>query len=381
MTQLWLLPEYIEDVLPEAAWQIEASRTAVLSLLRSHGYDLVIPPHIEYLESLTGGVSDDLDLKTFKLVDQLSGRMLGLRADMTPQVARIDAHLLNREGITRLCYAGHVVHTRPNGHLSSREPLQLGAELYGSTSHEADVEVIGLAVEALKVLGVPQVQVDLGHVGIFRALCRAAGVSGLAQDDLFAALQLKDQPTIERLTADWPADLQSGMRALPTLFGDVTVLQAAATRLPALPEIQQGLTSLGTLANVLQQQGMNVSIELGELRTGKYHNGLVFSVFADGWPNPVARGGRYDNMGQMFGRARPATGFSLDLRDILRGLPCGKLSRSILAPQQMDAALQDTVAQLRAQGEVVIRDLGEGAPVTSHQLCLQDGQWLVLPRA
>ncbi|WP_018149902.1 ATP phosphoribosyltransferase regulatory subunit [Leeia oryzae] len=380
MKNRWLLPEYIEDVLPAAAWQIEEARANLLSLFKRYGYELVIPPHIEYIESLTGVDGDDLDLKTFKLVDQLSGRQLGLRADMTPQVARIDAHLLNRDDVARLCYAGHVVHTLPAGHFSTREPLQVGAELYGSKSISADLEIIELMVQALKVAGLPQLHVDIGHVGIFRALCEEAKVGPEVRADLFSALQTKDVPAVNEITAVWPEALRAGMLALPGLFGPADILEKAKQVLPALPAIVDALDTLTNVCAYLKDVGIESAIELAELRTGHYHNGLVFTAFADGWPNPVARGGRYDNIGQQFGRGRAATGFSLDLRDILRGLPKPDLGKGILAPDLRDAALRQAIDALRDQGEMVkvdFKGLRSSESGCDRELVAEDGRWVV----
>ena len=380
----WLLPEYIEDVLPDDAWEVEATRTRLLSLFRRYGYELVIPPHIEYIESLTGVAGEDIDLKTFKLVDQLSGRQLGLRADMTPQVARIDAHLLNRQDVARLCYAGHVVHTRPGGHFSTREPLQVGAELFGCLDLAGDLEIIELMVEALRLVGLERLHLDLGHVGIFRALCQAADANREDVAALFDALQTKDAPTVSELTVSWPAPVRNGMRALPSLFGDRSVLDEAARVLPPLPEVQAALETLRNACEHLTGIGIEVAVELGELRSGQYHNGLVFTAFADGWPNPVARGGRYNGIGQRFGRARAATGFSIDLRDILRGLPRTSVSAGILAPASGDKALREVIAGLRRAGEIVRVDLTgqrSGELACDRELKLIDGTWQVVPRA
>lgn len=362
MNNRWLLPEYIEDVLPEAAWQVEDVRAKLLSLFKSYGYELVIPPHVEYIESLTGIEGDDLNLKTFKLVDQITGRQLGLRADMTPQVARIDAHLLNRMDVTRLCYAGHVVHTLPAGHFSTREPLQVGAEIYGSKNLTADIEIIELMSSALKVAGISEMHVDIGHVGIFRTICELAKASPQIVDQLFTALQTKDLPSIAELTINWEESLKVAVLSLPSLFGEAeSVLATARLKLPTVPAIQDALETIERVCVHLATIGVRCSVELGELRTGFYHNGLVFTAFAKGWSNPVARGGRYDNIGQQFGRARAATGFSIDLRDILRGLstPSGKMS--ILAPDSQEPELRELIAKLRESGEIVRVDISGGS--------------------
>lgn len=354
---IWLLPEYIEDILPPAARCIERARRIALDLFASHGYELVVPPMIEYLDSLLTGTGRDMELDTFTLVDQLSGRPMGLRADITPQAARIDAHLLNRQGVTRLCYAGSVLHTRPGTVNASREPLQVGAELFGHAGLEADVEIQRLMLALLGQFGLKDVYLDLGHVGIFRALAQRAGLDAGREADLFQALQGKDVPGLEELTHGLAADTRSALLALPTLYGKREVLAEAAHRLPAYPEIGAALDALQTLADDLQKTGAEIYFDLAELRGYHYHSGVVFAAYVRNCPRAVAQGGRYDGAGKAFGRARSATGFSMDLRTVAPLLAASDGPRGILAPYGEDAALREKIDMLRAAGEVVVIDL------------------------
>jgi ATP phosphoribosyltransferase regulatory subunit len=307
----WLLPEFIEDILPPQAMRIERLRRAILDLFFARGYELVMPPLIEYTDSLLTGTGHDLELRTFKVVDQLSGRMMGLRADITPQVARIDAHLLNREGITRLCYCGSVLHTRPAGPAATREPIQIGAELYGEPGVDGDVEILQLLCEALGLAGVKNARVDVGHVAVFRALARAAGISAQAESELFESLQKKDVPAVRMLTQSLGRNARDALLALPDLYGGAEILDEAERRLPKLPELERSLATLRRLATVCS---LPAGFDLAELRGYHYHSGVVFDAYCDGVAGAVARGGRYDEVGRAFGRARPATGFSIDLR-------------------------------------------------------------------
>ncbi|KZE32627.1 ATP phosphoribosyltransferase regulatory subunit [Crenobacter luteus] len=378
----WLLPEHIADILPATARQVESAKAAMLDLFRSAGYELVSPPLIEYADSLISEGDDALDLKTFKLVDQLSGRQLGLRADITPQVARIDAHLLSgRQGVTRLCYAGSVVHALPSGLMSSREPLQVGAELYGYAGIEADEEIIALMLEVLSQAGVAGLRLDLGHVGIFRALAAAAGLSHKATRELFLALQGKDVGTVNELAGRLAEPWRSALRVLPELYGPAEVLARARAVLPPLPEIDAALDQLAALGDALKGQA-EIGFDLAELRGDDYHTGLVYAAYAPGWSEALARGGRYDNVGERFGRARPATGFSLDLRDLIRILPERDSVRGIrVAAAQLPAAKAE-IARLRAAGEVVLIDyLGESAEALycDRELIPAASGWQVVP--
>lgn len=348
----WLLPEAIEDLLPAEAARVEALRRRLLDEFARHGYQLVVPPLLEFADALLSASDADLSLRTFKLVDQLSGRTLALRADTTPQVSRIDAHLLNRQGVTRLCYCGSVLHTRPASLLGNREPLQIGAELYGHAGLEADHEVVSLLAEALRLAELPPSRIDLGHVGIFRAL--TAGLSLAADRDqaLFDALQAKDMPALRELSADLPGLQRQGLLALPELYGGVEVLAEAAARLPALPEINHALGDLLRLATDLP--GLPLSFDLADLRGYHYHSGVVFAAYCHDSPAAVALGGRYDSIGARFGRARPATGFSLDLRTLAQLAAPQAEAGAILAPWPENDMLRAEIARLRAAGETVV---------------------------
>jgi ATP phosphoribosyltransferase regulatory subunit len=307
----WILPEYVEDILPAEAMRIERLRRRVLDLFFKRHYELVIPPLLEYLDSLLTGTGHDLELRTFKVVDQLSGRMMGLRADITPQVARIDAHLLNRKGVTRLCYCGSVLHTRPASPGATREPMQIGAEMYGAAGDAADVEIQKLLCDALKASGLRKIRLDVGHVAVFRSIAHAAQIAPELEAQLFEALQRKDRPEIEALARPLDAKTREALALLPQLYGGPEVLDVAARRLPSLPALKNALKTLRTLAKACT---VPVSFDLAELRGYHYHSGVVFDAYCEGATSAVARGGRYDEVGKAFGRARPATGFSIDLR-------------------------------------------------------------------
>jgi ATP phosphoribosyltransferase regulatory subunit len=360
----WLLPEHIEDALPAEARAIERLRRAILDLFETHGYELVMPPLLEYVESLLSGSGKDLDLATFKLVDQLSGRMMGLRADHTPQVARIDAHLLNRAGVTRLCYCGSVLHTVPAGMTKMREPIQIGAELYGHAGIEADVEVVRLMIEALKRAGIERLHVDLGNPAIYRAM--AAGLPGNNAEELFHAVQQKD------------AVRAGPLAVLTTLNGGPEVLARARKELPGavLPELQ----ALETLAQKCAAPGVEISFDLAELGGFNYESGIVFAAFAPGSPDAIARGGRYDEVGKAFGRARAATGFTMDLRQLARLAKPEAGKGRILAPHSEDATLHELIKRLRAQGEVVVVALPGHDPAElecSRRIEMKEGKWHV----
>jgi len=379
----WLLPENIQDILPDEAWRIEGMRREVLEFLHLSGYQLVAPPLLEYAESLLIIDSAEMDLRTFKLVDQLSGRTLALRADITPQVARIDAHLLNRKGIARLCYAGSVVHTQPSGLMRTREPLQIGAEIYGHAGIESDLEVQRLMMQILSLLGIEEVHLDLGHVGVFSALMRHANVNEELEDRLFNALQRKDVPTLGGLVDGLSKEMQEAVLAIAQLSGGVEVIERAKSALPNLPEIIAALCELEQAANQLKPLSGSVGIDLAELRGYHYHSGMVFAAYHAGSHDAIAVGGRYDDVGKSFGRARPATGFSMDLRQLHGLLPKQILSKSILAPYTQDASLQDIIATLRKQGEAVVVDLLGKQEFHSElncdrELVSRDGKWVVI---
>lgn len=382
--QNWLLPEYIEDVLPAEAGRIEVLRARLLELFRVHGYALVHPPLLEYVESLSTGTGQDMDIQTFKVVDQLSGRLMGLRADISPQVARIDAHALNRKGVVRLCYAGQVVHTEPESFGRTREPFQIGAELFGHAGIESDIEIQRLLVDALSLSGAGPLHIDLGHVAVFRSLIRAAHVGSELEAQLFDALQAKDLPELESLTQGIDPAIRAAVLRLPRLYGGLEILSEARAVLPPRPDISRALDDLAAIGGALSGATPNVCVDLGELRGYHYHSGTVFSVYAADWRHTVARGGRYDEIGKAFGRARPATGFSIDLRELAKLRSGQPRAAAILAPYDNADELVQEVRRLRAAGEVVIVDL-PGHETHWHelgcdrQLVRNNDRWEVVP--
>jgi ATP phosphoribosyltransferase regulatory subunit len=379
----WLLPEGISDVLPDEAQALEHLRRAALDLYRGFGYELVVPPLLEYTDSLLTGVGADLDLRTFKLVDQLSGRMLGLRADITPQVARLDAHILNRPGVVRLCYAASVLHARPLHPLATREPFYVGAELFGHASVAADAEVLELAVRTLRLAEVPAARFDLGHTRILRALLELDPACAALAEDIVGALSTKDDPTLAALTDALAAPARAALRALNRLHGGEQVLTQARAALPAVAAVTAALDELQHLAAVLARLGTAVNIDLADLHGFRYHTGATFAAYADGWPVALARGGRYDDVGRAFGRARPATGFSIDLRELSRSREAFA-TPAILAPGGGDERLAAAIDELRAGGEIVVRRLGDDGcgdgPQCDRELRLVDGAWRVVAR-
>jgi ATP phosphoribosyltransferase regulatory subunit len=386
-TERWLLPEGIDEVLPPQAAQLERLRRDILDLFHAWGYDLVIPPFIEYLDSLLTGTGTDLDLQTFKLTDQLTGRLMGVRADMTPQVARIDAHRLRRDVPVRLCYLGTVLRTRPEGFSGSRSPLQVGAELYGHGGAESDVEVMRLMVEMLRLTRVTrEIHIDLGHVGIFRGLAQHAGWNETQEAELFDALQRKARAEIQAALAAFPGApaIKDMVAALIDLNGGAEVLPEARKTLRVAPRpVLDALDNLERIAQLLQQSttGLPLYFDLAELRGYQYQTGVVFAAYVPGYGQEVARGGRYDDIGRVFGRARPATGFSADLK-LLLSRTSDAAARGIFAPVSDDAELAATVARLRAEGQRVISALpgqqGDAAEMgCDRQLVQQNGQWVV----
>ena len=354
----WLLPENIADVLPSEARKIEELRRCLLDQFRLYGYELVMPPMLEYLESLLSGAGQDSDLRTFKLVDQISGRTLGVRADMTTQVARIDAHLLNRNSVTRLCYAGSVLLTRPSGLHATREPLQIGAEIYGHAGLEADAEIQELLLASLALAGMTQVRLDLCHVGVLRAILALDPLAMQSETVLYKLLETKDVPGLREISRDFQESTRNALLALPSLYGDVHILERARQVLPKLPEIAAALNELAVLVALIPSDSTaQVTIDLADLRGLHYHSGVTFAAYVSGLPNAVARGGRYDHVGESFGRARPATGFSMDLRELARLMPGAERTDAIMAPWGDDAGLREKIAQLRGQGEIVIQSL------------------------
>ena len=376
----WALPEYIADVLPVEAARVEFLRRALLDVFRAHGYELVMPPLLEYVDSLMTGTGHDMELRTFKLVDQLSGRTMGLRADITPQAARIDAHLLNRAGVARLAYCGTVLHTLPQGLNATREPLQIGAELYGHAGIEADVEIQNLLLHALQIAGLTQVRFDVGHVGVFRALADMAALDEARAEELFARLQAKDIPALRAALGGIAAPVREALLLLPRLYGGVEVLERAARELPQDARITAALNELRGLT--VQMRGAEVSIDLAELRGYQYHSGVVFAAYCEGVPNAIARGGRYDEVGKSFGRARPATGFSLDLKELASVAPGTRGAGAILAPMNADPALHDKIAALRSAGDVVVaalpgHDKHSWQPPCDRELVRRGSAWTV----
>lgn len=353
----WLLPEYIEDVLPAEAARIEQLRRRLLDLFNVHGYQFVIPPLLEYLESLITGVGHDLDLATFKVVDQLTGRLMGVRADITPQAARIDAHMLNNQGVTRLCYAGSVLRTNPDGLAQTRQPLQLGAELFGHAGVESDLEIQRLMVKTLQAAGIQALQIDFSHVGVFNSLVSHSRLNPSLEHSLNAALQAKDQSEVRSLSAAFEPAVRKALCSLTELNGDVDVLDEAAKRLPATAAITQALDDLRYVSQSLAEMGVGVCFDLAELRGYHYHSGMVFAAYAQGYAGPLALGGRYDEIGLAFGRARPATGFSLDLRGVTKALPPLPLQKAIFAPCGEDAGLAAKIEELRNEGQIVVQEL------------------------
>lgn len=352
----------------------------ILDNFHLYGYELVIPPMLEYVESLLAGAGHDMDLRTFKLIDQLSGRTLGVRADMTTQVARIDSHLLNRSSITRLCYAGSVLHTRPNGLHATREPLQIGAEIYGYAGLEADAEIQELALASLLLAGFPQVRIDLCHVGVLRALLESDADAKRDEAALYTALRAKDVPALQALTADYALQTRAALKVLPSLYGNVEIIARARQLLPPLTGIGRALDELETLAGLAS--GADLTIDLADLGGYQYESGVMFALYVPGLPNAVARGGRYDHVAESFGRARPATGFSLNLREMARLLPTVKRKCAIHAPWSEDRALKEQIAALRGAGEVVIQSLpgsenDQDEFECDRALVLEDDNWII----
>jgi ATP phosphoribosyltransferase regulatory subunit len=376
----WLLPEYIADALPAEAARIEGLRRRLLDHFRGRGYEFVMPPMLEYLESLLTGAGHDLKLRTFKLVDQLSGRTMGVRADITPQAARIDAHLLNHQGVTRLSYCGSVLHTLPASVSAGREPVQIGAELYGYEGIAADLDIIRLMADAFAVIKLPISRIDLGHVGIFRALAEAAGLPEETEQKVLGLLQSKDVPELMVVCADVPSPYREALLVLPELYGGPELLARAVKELPPLPAITQALEGLRHLLEAAPE--LPFSIDLSDLRGYHYHNGVVFAAYCPGYPAAIALGGRYDGAGKTFGRARPATGFSMDLREVARLVPAAKEQAGILAPNiGHDKQLAVHIASLRESGEIVVELLpGETAcegPLCDRKLVHVGGQWII----
>ena len=384
MSSAWLLPEHIADVLPAQARHIEELRRGLIDAARSYGFELVMPPLLEHIESLLSGAGRTLDLKTFKLVDQLSGRTLGVRADSTPQVARIDAHLLNRAGVTRLCYCGPVLHALPSGLHSTREPLQFGAEIYGHGSLEADLEVQDLALDCLRSAGLAGVMLDLGDARIVRGVLAGVMVGAEQLGEVYAALASKDAAALRELSRGYPEEARNALQTLVTLYGGAEIVAIARRNLPQRPLVHAALDDLQWLAQRIEQAHPEVKVgfDLADIGGNGYYSGARFAAFVAGSPDAVARGGRYDEVGAAFGRSRAAVGFSLDLKALAVIAAARPLHAAIRAPWAEDAALRAKVRDLREQGQTVVRIL----PGHEHEaqefdcdreLVLTHGQWIV----
>jgi ATP phosphoribosyltransferase regulatory subunit len=376
----WMLPDQISDVLPRQAATFEALRRGLLDVYQQYGYELVVPPLVEFTNALLDEADEDLNLRTVKWADAMTGRTLAVRADITPQVARIDAHLLNRSGVTRLCYFGSVFHARANGLLTSREPLQIGAEVYGHAGLEADAEILTLLLASLRFCALPELRVDVSHAGVVRALLASAPALQHQSEAFYSALQAKDAAALRELTAGCDSAVCAGLLALLDLYGGADVLSRARAVLPSNPLITQALDELSALA-LLDESGV-LQFDLADLTGYVYHTGVMFTAYCKGAPSAIARGGRYDLIGERFGRARPATGFSLDLREITELLTFDKPQRAIQAPWLMDAALRAAVSALRDAGETVIQvpagaALEQDAFICDRELVLNQQVWEV----
>ncbi len=384
----WVLPEGIEEVLPAQAMQLEELRRSLIDMYTSWGYDLVMPPLVEYLESLLSGTGHDLDLQTFKITDQLTGRMMGIRADMTPQVARIEAHHLKQNTPTRLCYLGTVLHTRPQGFSASRSPLQIGAELYGHKGAQSDVEILCLMVETLKLTGMDSFYIDLGHAGIFRSLVNQAGLSTEQENQLFDVLQRKAKPELVELMAQWKLNkpIADMLTSLPDLNGGEEVFDKATKIFSKADKaVIAAINNLQEIASQFKRRVPDIKLhyDLSELRGYNYHTGVIFAAYTPGQGQAIAQGGRYDDIGKDFGLARPATGFSADLKMLvsLSGLQ-GKPFQGIFSAENHEPALFEFIKNLRAQGERVVMALpeqqGDAAAMQCNRVIVKDGNnWTV----
>lgn len=382
MSSAWLLPEHIADVLPSQARHIEELRRALLDMARGYGFELVMPPLLEHLDSLLSGTGRELDLKTFKLVDQLSGRTLGVRADTTPQVARIDAHLLNRHGVTRLAYCGPVLHTRPERLHATREPLQFGAEIYGHAGLEAELEVIELALDGLRAAGIEAPVLDLGDARILRGVLAGVPADAAALNDIVAALARKDGSTVAAMSEGFAAETRTALSTLLRLYGGAEVLDAAREQLPARAPIRAALDDLAWLASHIRRTHpqVRVGFDLADMSGYAYYSGVRFALYGAGASDSLVRGGRYDEVGAVFGRNRPAVGFSLDLKALVELAPPHPPRAAVRAPWGEDAALRDAIRVLREQGETVVCVLPghehEGQEFDcDRELVQADGRW------
>ena len=378
----WLLPEGIDELLPERAAQLEALRRRLLDQCVTWGYRYVIPPLVEFTDSLLVGLGADLDVVTCKFTDQMSGRMLGVRADITPQTARMDAHSLAEEGVTRLCYAGSTLQSTPQSVISGRAPIQLGAELYGSSATDADSEIIALMLSTFESAGVSRpLTLDIGHIGIYDALFSRAGLDPELESQMFDALQRKSGPDIQRLAASLPEKVAERLGLLASLHGASDVLAKARSLFPDEPEVMTALDELDAVLAGVQDAFPNVGVyvDLTELRGFRYHTGLVFAVYLEGRGSAVAKGGRYDNIGAVFGRDRPATGFAIDLKALVDDAAHSDAADvPVIAPQSDDAALRAAVTALRSAGRTVVMDVAPGVDLPhAERLILSDGEWVI----
>lgn len=386
----WLLPEGVEEILPSKAWSIQHYQQSVLELFASWGYDLVIPPLVEYTDSLLLDHSSDIDLQTFKLVDQLSGRSLGIRADITPQTCRIDAHSLKRDGVTRLCYAGSVLHSVPKSQLASRTPIEVGAELFGDSSLNSDFESISLMLASLGLAGVnaDSIHLDLGHVGIYRGLLEQAALTQVQEQDLLDAFDRKAGVEVAAILADAKVEteLTVMIQSLVKLNGGAEILDEALKLLSNAPaSVLAGVQALKDISALVSAYSPNTPMffDLAELRGFAYHTGLVFAAYIDGLGHSVANGGRFDNLGEAFGRGRPATGFNVNVKALLSLQVSDEVADAILAPAitaLADVSLKEFIQQLRLQGERVVFSLGaDEAIAAQRQIVSENSQWLVKP--
>ena len=392
-TKRWLLPDGVEEILPADAGKLELIRRDLLDLYKSWGYQFVITPLIEYLDSLLVGSSHDLDLQTFKITDQLSGRMMGIRADITPQVARIDAHCLDREGPVRLCYSDNVLHTKPRGIMTSRVPIKIGAELYGHSSSNCDVEMICLMYESLNMLEVSDIHIVLGHVGIFRKLVQEANLGKSEEQNLFESVQRKAFDEVDEKIGRLVSNKHIGemISTLVRLSGDESILKTALEQFSKAPRsVKSELEELESVSKKLKERlpDMKLCFDLCELRGYEYHTGIVFAAYSPHYGRAISKGGRYDHIGEVFGRARPASGFDSDLK-VLAKLSSKTFdqNKGIIAPDILDQGLQELVTKLRANGETVITNLDKSALEgqaleelnCDRHLVKEDGSWIVRP--
>lgn len=384
----WLLPEGIDELLPQDAQVLEDLRRRMLDLFDSWGYELVMPPFVEYVESLLTGVGKDLDVQTFKLIDQRNGRLMGVRADMTPQVARIDAHRMRRDEPVRLCYLGTVLRTQSDEFASSRSLIQIGAELYGHSNIESDAEMLCLMLETLTQAGVSDIYIDIGHVGVFQGLADQASLDSVQKNYLFDALQRKSIPEIKEYLAplEIDADVKSMLIQLAELNGDSSILNQAQNVLKnATESVHQAINEMRQVAETVTNRYPSVTLhfDLAEVRGIQYHTGVVFAAYKAGVGQSIAQGGRYDNIGKVFGRARPATGFSSDLRTLMAlGDSTAHEKKAIFAPWDLDTGLNASIQQLRQAGERVIMELpgqtgGAQDMGCDRHLVMRDGNWQV----